>query len=202
MVCKIFKNPCIGRLVLFNRCIVYLKYSCIKNVQKTCKNVQKRAKTCKKRASQVLMHQKRASQVLISQKNVQKHSKRCKNMHHKYFWTQFKNVHLQGPCSLRLCCSRPYCGGFHLHLLVFPFIHQFNFWIGDLVHSSFAIDKFRKISKTFQYHFKTCTLWFLHEKEYSLYTYLFCCTEMRLWFINSTAIWVTGSDTRSVASRA
>ena len=64
---------------------------------------------CKKRASQVLMHQKRASQVLISQKNVQKRSKTCKNMHHKYFWTQFKNVHLQGPCSLSLCCSRPYC---------------------------------------------------------------------------------------------
>ena len=27
----------------------------------------------------------------------------------KYFWTQFKNVHLQGPCSLRPCISRPYC---------------------------------------------------------------------------------------------
>ena len=26
----------------------------------------------------------------------------------KYFWTQFKNVHLQGPCSLRPCISRPY----------------------------------------------------------------------------------------------
>ena len=47
MVCKIFKNSCIGRLVLFIRCIVYLKYSCTKNVQKTCKNVQKRAKTFK-----------------------------------------------------------------------------------------------------------------------------------------------------------
>ena len=27
----------------------------------------------------------------------------------KCFWTQFKNVHLQGPCSLRPCISRPYC---------------------------------------------------------------------------------------------
>ena len=27
----------------------------------------------------------------------------------KYFWTLFKNVHLQGPCSLRPCISRPYC---------------------------------------------------------------------------------------------
>ena len=27
----------------------------------------------------------------------------------KHFWTQFKNVHMQGPCSLRPCISRPYC---------------------------------------------------------------------------------------------
>ena len=27
----------------------------------------------------------------------------------KCFWTQFKNVQLQGPCSLRPCISRPYC---------------------------------------------------------------------------------------------
>ena len=32
-----------------------------------------------------------------------------KFVHLKYFWTQFKNVHLQGPCSLRPCISRPYC---------------------------------------------------------------------------------------------
>ena len=32
----------------------------------------------------------------------------------KYFWTQFKNVHLQGPCSLRSCISRPYCIWLHL----------------------------------------------------------------------------------------
>ena len=31
-------------------------------------------------------------------------------------------------------------GGFHLQLLVFPFIHQFNSRIGVLVHSSFAND--------------------------------------------------------------
>ena len=42
--CKIFKKPCIGRLVLFSRCIVYLKYSCTK---KSAKNVQKLVKTCK-----------------------------------------------------------------------------------------------------------------------------------------------------------
>ena len=27
----------------------------------------------------------------------------------KYFWPLFKNVHLQDPCSLRPCISRPYC---------------------------------------------------------------------------------------------
>ena len=26
-----------------------------------------------------------------------------------FFWTLFKNVHCQGPCSLRLCILRPYC---------------------------------------------------------------------------------------------
>jgi hypothetical protein len=41
-------------------------------------------------------------------KNVQKRAKTCKNVHLKYFWTQFKNVHLRGPCSLRPCISRPY----------------------------------------------------------------------------------------------
>ena len=32
-----------------------------------------------------------------------------KFVHLKFFWTQFKNMHLRGPCSLRLCISRPYC---------------------------------------------------------------------------------------------
>ena len=36
----------------------------------------------------------------------------------------------------------------------------------------------------------------------SVYTYPFFCTEMRWMFISSSAIWVTGSDTDSVASRA
>jgi hypothetical protein len=38
---------------------------------------------------------------------------------------------------------------FHLHLLVFPFVYQFNSRIGVLVHSSFANDWFRAISTTF-----------------------------------------------------
>ena len=40
--------------------------------------------------------------------------------------------------------------GFHLHLLVFSFIYQFNSRIGVLVNSSFANDQFRRISTTFQ----------------------------------------------------
>ena len=31
-----------------------------------------------------------------------------KFVHLKYFWTQFEIVHLRGPCSWRLCISRPY----------------------------------------------------------------------------------------------
>ena len=40
MQCSTFKNSCIGRLVLINRCFVYLKYI---QCAKTCKNMQKRA---------------------------------------------------------------------------------------------------------------------------------------------------------------
>ena len=32
-----------------------------------------------------------------------------KFVHLNFFWTLFKNVHCQGPCSLRPCISRPYC---------------------------------------------------------------------------------------------
>ena len=95
--------------MLFNRCLVYLKYSCSK---KRAKNVQKRAKTCKNVHLKYSFYQKRASQVLIYQKtckNVYLKRKISKNVLLKYFWTQFKIVHCQGPCSLRLCISRPYC---------------------------------------------------------------------------------------------
>ena len=74
-------------------------------------------------------------------------------------------------------------GGFHLHHLVFPFVYQFNSRIWVLVHSR----DFNNISD---------------EKECSFYTHLFCCTAMRWLFISSTAIWITGSDNSSVASRA
>ena len=38
-----------------------------------------------------------------------------KFVHLKFFWTQFKNVHLRGPCSSRPCISRPYCKCFSYH---------------------------------------------------------------------------------------
>ena len=93
-------------------------------------------------------------------------------------------------------------GGFHLYLLVFPFVYQFYSIIEALVSSSFANDEFRRISVSFQHHFKIYLLWLLHEKECSFYSYLFCCTEMTWMFIISTTIWVNGWDTSSVASRA
>ena len=36
-----------------------------------------------------------------------------KFVHLNFFWTLFKNVHCQGPCSLRPCISRPYCSTEH-----------------------------------------------------------------------------------------
>ena len=77
MVCKIFKKSCIGRLVLFNRCIVYLKVSCTK---KRAKIVQKRAKTCKNVHLKYLLTKKRASQGLIYQKACKNVQKTCKNV--------------------------------------------------------------------------------------------------------------------------
>ena len=97
---------------------------------------------------------------------------------------------------------RVFFGGFHLYLLVFPFVYQFYSIIEALVSSSFANDEFRRISVSFQHHFKIYLLWLLHEKECSFYSYLFCCTEMTWMFIISTTIWVNGWDTSSVASRA
>ena len=85
------------------------------------KNVQKRAKTCKNVHLKYSFYQKRASQVLIYQKtckNVYLKRKISKNELLKYFWTQFKIVHCQGPCSLRPCISRPYCNFFILSNLL------------------------------------------------------------------------------------
>ena len=55
-------------------------------------------------------------------------------------------------------------GGFQLHLLVFSFVYQFHYRIEALVFSSFENDQLRRISTSFQDHFKICLLLFLHEK--------------------------------------
>ena len=81
-------------------------------------------------------------------------------------------------------------------------VYQFYPIIEALVSSSFANGKFRRISVSFQHHFKIYLLWLLHEKECSFYSYLFCCTEMTWMFIISSTIWVNGWDTSSVASRS
>ena len=41
----------------------------------------------------------------------------------KYFSTQFKNVHLQVPCSLRPCISRPYCNANSKRLILHCVAH-------------------------------------------------------------------------------
>ena len=53
--------------------------------------------------------QKCAKMCISSTHLSKKRAKTCKNVHLKYFGTQFKNVHLRGLCSLRPCVSRPYC---------------------------------------------------------------------------------------------
>ena len=59
-------------------------------------------------------------------------------------------------------------GGFHLHILVFPFVYQFHSRIEAVHHLQMTS------SDGFQHHFKICLLWLLHEKECSFHTYLFC----------------------------
>ena len=56
-----------------------------------------------------------------------------KFVHLKIFWTLFKNVHCQGPCSLRSCISRTYCSTKHLGT---PKLTKLNFYsIDDLPKS-------------------------------------------------------------------
>ena len=66
---------------------------------------KKCAKTCKN----VHLKYRLAKNLVKTCKNVQNRAKTCKNVHLKYFLTQFRNVHLRGPCSLRPCISRPCC---------------------------------------------------------------------------------------------
>ena len=56
----------------------------------------------------VWLKRKKIQNPCISKIRVSK-EKMSKNVHLKFFWTQFKIVHCRGPCSLRPCISRPYC---------------------------------------------------------------------------------------------
>ena len=130
----------------------------------------------------------------------------CKNI---FFWLLIANLpwkYLAAWWDVHKWCTilgGRGTGGFHLHLLLFPFVYQFHSRTEALVCSSFAnkwlVQKdFSIISTSFQTLFVVIVTW----KRISFYPYLFCCTEMRWFFISSSAIWVTGSDISSVASRA
>ena len=95
------------------------------------------------------------------------HHQQCKLPSAHSCWNDLKNMAFQVLNGI---------GGFHLHILVFPFVYQFNSRIVALVYSSFHQ---MTSSGEFQHHFKICLLLFLYEKECSFYTNLFCCTEMR-----------------------
>ena len=56
----------------------------------------------------VWLKRKKIQNPCISKIRVSK-EKMSKNVHLKFFWTQFKIVHCRGPCSLRPCISRPCC---------------------------------------------------------------------------------------------
>ena len=62
----------------------------------------------------------------------------------------------------------------------------YTFWYSLSSTSSILEQRFQSVvhlqitsSEGFHHHFKICLLWFLHKKECSFYTHLFCCTEMR-----------------------
>ena len=67
-------------------------------------------------------------------------------MHLKFFWTLFKNMHCQGPCSLRPCISRPYCNA-PVECLNCFYIYTVgnNFW--DKFQNNFG-DNLETISET------------------------------------------------------
>ena len=57
-----------------------------------------------------------------------------KFVHLKFFWTQFKNVHLRGPCSLRSCISRPYCNLVDMKNVKEEVKNICSFWVETLCH--------------------------------------------------------------------
>ena len=75
-----------------------------------------------------------------------------------------------------LISAKSFNVGFHLHLLVFPLVYQFNSRIVALVICKWLVQKdFNIISASLQ---KLFVVGFTR-KECSFYTNLFCCTEMR-----------------------
>ena len=62
--------------------------------------------------------------------------------------------------------------GFHLQLLLFPFIYPFNSRIRVLVQSSFANEEFRRISTTFQHHFKICGFYMKKNVAFALISFV------------------------------
>ena len=57
---------------------------------------------------------------------------------------------LTGAVNVSENCNKLHICGFHLHLLVFPFVYNFHFRIKVLDCLSFANDQFRRISASFQ----------------------------------------------------
>ena len=76
----------------------------------------------------------------------------------KFFKKSFKNIYKRYIIQHFSVNATMPNDGFHLHLLVFPFVYQFHFRIEALVCSSFANDQFRRISPSFHHHFKICLL--------------------------------------------
>ena len=65
---------------------------------------------------------------------------RCNKLYHYTFSIHEKLIFISYLWSFVQSKVTKDKGGFHLHLLVFPFVYQFNSRIGVLVHSSFAND--------------------------------------------------------------
>ena len=88
-----------------------------------------------------------------------------KSMYFKVFWTQLETVHLQGPCSLRPCSSRPYCTCFILFFLYFQgwefsrtsmatkiLLKKSTITLGELLMREVSIDCGRNTAKDFYSH--------------------------------------------------
>ena len=110
-------------------------------------------------------------------------------MYLKFFWTLVKNVHCQGPCSLRPCISRPYCstkqsksakigqiGYFSLFFLaelqkVYPYYFTFTTftkgrWVGERILDVFAREFRAHPAEEYVSTFKQFDLQELKSKKY------------------------------------